>query len=335
MREQTDEYVVHALVSDNVAERRENDGNKSKVDKAKVEERHVVEHNAPESAEHVLSVLGVTLVEGRAQRSRRFEGLGLSTKPCGQDEGSDDAEGNVRRHPELITGTTLTSVISRGYEEDKLAQSVRDDGSKARSDEPSKLGLGGVGDQRFTHGQDDGNGKERDGQKNGVDAERGVEETGEALGKCHLLDLVTVQTKLELERGVDGTDSPTRSLLQMAAIILGNGAELERLMDKSSLPSLAQHEGRGRHIFSQGTKREVADLIESLTSNNIARTSAPGNTESVLDRLNNVDEEIQRLSEGVRRGSVVEELRGAGEGHLGVDDKMGKNSTKPVTLGNL
>lgn len=76
-------------------------------------------------------------------------------------------------------------------------------------------------------------------------------------------------------------------------------------------------------------------MIESLTTHDVTRTRAPSHTEGVLDRFNDMYEEVQTLRERVGCRSVVEELRGACKSHLGVHQEMGKNSPEPVLLGDL
>lgn len=337
VREQADERVVEVRVALAVeaAVRRHDQADEREIHKRQVEECHKVEQDAPETAEHALAELRVTLVERRAQRTRRLEGLRLTAEPGGQDEGADDAQRNVRRHPELVSRTALAGVVSGGDEEHKLAQAVADDGREAAPDEPSQLLVVGVGHQRLAHDQDDGDGEERNGEQDGVHAERRVEETREALREGHLLDLVAVKTELELERRVDSSNGPSGSLLEMTTVILRDGSELKRLVNIGSLPALSEHQRRRSDIFGERTKREVADLVEGLATHNVAGSSAPGHAEGVLDGLNDVDEEVETLGEGIRRRRVVEELGGTGESHLWVDEQVRKDSTEPVSLGNL
>lgn len=337
VREQAEERVVEVRVALAVeaAVRGHDQADQREIHKRQVEECHEVEQDAPETAEHALAELRVALVESRTQRAGGLESLRLASEPGGENEGADDAQRNVRRHPELVSGTALAGVVSGGDEEHKLAQAVADDGREAAPDEPSQLFVGGVGHQRLAHDQDDGDGEERNGEQDGVHAERRVQEAGEALGEGHFLDLVAVQTELELERRINGSNSPSSSLLEMAAVILGNGSELKRLVDVGSLPALSEHQRGRSDIFGKRTKREVANLVEGLAAHNVAGSSAPGNAEGVLDGLNDVDEEIETLGEGIRRRGVVEQLGRTGEGHLGVDEQVRKNSTKPVSLGNL
>lgn len=106
-------------------------------------------------------------------------------------------------------------------------------------------------------------------------------------------------------------------------------------MDVGRLPALSKHQSRSSNIFSQGAEGEVSYLIQSLATHTVAGTGAPGDAESVLDGLNDVNEEVERLGEGIGWRGVVEQLRGAGEGHLGVNEHVRQDGTEPVALGDL
>lgn len=336
VRHQAEENVSDAVaLLEEAAVRNKAYSNQCQINECEVEERHVVDEDGPQTTEHVLLELGITLIQGRGERTGGLESLCFSAKPFWQGECSNDAESNVRRHPKLVTRASLASVIAGGNKENKLAETVDNGVGKAGTNEPSKLCIVGVGDQGFAHDQNDGNGKERDGQQDRVQTKRGVEEAGEALGKCHLADLFTPETKVELERRIHGTNSPTSTLLQVAAVIFGNGSELKRFVNVGRLPSLTEHESRCRHVFGQRAQGKVSNLLQSLSPSDVTGSSAPCYAHGVLDGLNDVNEEIQRLSQRIGGGRVVEQLRRANQGHFGVHYSVGKQSAKPISLRNL
>ena len=118
MRDQTQEDILEVVgvVLIEAAIRRQAHGNDGHVDKCEVEHGHVVHQNRPETTNHSLAAFGVTLFESRTQGTRRLEGLGLSTEPFGEEERSDDAQREVRRHPHAVAGTALTGVVAGGNE---------------------------------------------------------------------------------------------------------------------------------------------------------------------------------------------------------------------------
>ena len=85
----------------------------------------------------------------------------------------------------------------------------------------------------------------------------------------------------------------------MTTVVLRNGTKLQRLVDESCLPALTKHECRSSDIFSERSEREVADLVESFATGDVAGSCAPCDTESILNGLNDVHEEVETLGEGV------------------------------------
>lgn len=297
---------------------RNGDCNDSDVDEGEVEQGHEVEKNDAKADEHVLPQVGIALVQGRSQRSSGLECLGLSTEPLGENEGSNDAKGNIGRHPELVTGSTLTSVVAGRNEKGEFANSVGQSRGKAGPDEPVQLVLVGVGHELLTPQKNDRDSKERGREKDGIQTECGVEESRETLGKSHLLDRIAPSTKLELEGRINGTNGPTGTLLEMTTIVLGNSAKLERLVNVCSLPSLSEHQSRSCDILGQRTKGEIANFFESLASNDITGAGTPRDIHRILDWLNNMHEKVETLRERIRRRGIVEKLGRASKGHLGV-----------------
>lgn len=273
--------------------------NKGKVDETQVESGHVVEQNGKQPAEHTLAIPSIAFVECRAERAGRFERLSLATQPLRQHKRADDTEGQIRRHPKLVTRATLAGMVACGQEKGKLADTVGDCGGETDTNQPLELGIVGVGHKRLAHDKNDGDSKDGYGEQDGVETQRRVHEARESLGRGHLLDLVAPKTKLELESRVNSTNSPSGSLLEMTTVVFRDSAELEGFVDERSLPALAQkHGGRG-DVFGEGAKGKVTDLLQSLAANNVSGTCAPCDTESILDRLNDVNEEIQALRQGV------------------------------------
>ncbi|KAI6758851.1 hypothetical protein HG530_011091 [Fusarium avenaceum] len=215
---------------------------------------------------------GECIAECVGCNERAERGLSLTTEPRREDERADDAK-----------------------RDGKLAQSVRDDRCETRPDQPSELLVGGVCNKRFLHDQDNRDGEHRNGKENRVQTQRGVQEAGEPLCAGHLFHVLAPETEVELEGSIDGSNGPSGALLEMAAVVLGNSTELKRLVDKSCLPPLTKHERGCSDILSQGSKREVTDLIEGLSSSYVAGTGAPGDTEGILNGLDDVHEEVETL----------------------------------------
>ena len=307
----------------------------SDVDEGQVETGHVVEKDDAETDEHVLALFGVTFVQSGAKGSGGLEGLRLTTQPGGEDEGAHDAKGDVGRHPELVARASLTGVVSGGNEQSQFTETVRDSRGETGPDQPAELLFSREGDEALAPQQNDGNGEQRRSEEQSVNTERGVQESGESLSESHLANGIAVETELQLGGGVDSSNSPSCTLLKVSTKVFRDGTELEGFVDVGSPPSSAKHQGGGRDILRQRAKREVADLFEGLASNDITGTSAPSDTERVLDRLNNMHEEIQTLGEGVGCRGVVKQLRRACKGHLGVHQQVGKDRTEPVLFGNL
>jgi len=145
----------------------EDDGDEGEVDEDEVEDGHVVEEDGPEAAEHVLLVLRVALVEGVAEGACGLECYDGATEPCGEDEGPDDGEGDVRGHPELIATISLSGVVTCWGEEREFAEAITHECSEAGTDQPAELFEVGIGDEGFTPYEHDGNGKEGDGHEDG------------------------------------------------------------------------------------------------------------------------------------------------------------------------
>lgn len=335
VRDEAEQNILGRVLLGEAAERSEHNGDEGEVNECHVVDGKALDKDTPHATEEVLPEDGVALVETFAERTGGLEGLGLATEPLGEDEGSEDAEGDVGGHPELVAGTATADTVAGWHGEEELTDTVANMGGETGADEPAELLFSGVGNQRLTHGENDGDGEHGGGKQDRVQVERSVEETGEALSNSHLTNILAPKAELELDGGIDGSNSPTRTLLQMATEILRHGTELQRLVDIRRLPALAEKLGRSSDILGERAEREVPNLLQGVTTGEVAGSSAPGDTHGVLDGLDDVDEEIQRLGEGVGTGGVVEELGRAGEGNLGVGHEVRKDSAKPAGLGNL
>ena len=335
MRDEAEENLLRGCLLGEAAERGENNGHEGEVDKGQVVNGETLDEDAPHATEQVLPQLGVTLVEALAQRASGLESLGLATKPFGEDERSENAQGDVGRHPQLVAGTTTSDTVASRHRKEKLTEAVADVSGETGTNEPSELLLGGEGDKRLAHDENDGDREHRGREKDGVQVESCVEEAGETLSDGHLANILAPKAELQLDGGVDSSNCPPGTLLEVTAEVLRNGTKLESLVDVSGLPALTKQLCRGGHIFSKGTQGEVADFEESIATSNVARASAPGNTHGILDGLNDVNEKVQRLRERISSGSVVEQLRRAGQSDFGVSHEMRKKSAEPARFGNL
>ena len=240
----------------------------------------------PKAAEVRGGVGGVALVELGFQTAGGFEGLLLAAEPGGQDEGADYADGNVGCHPELGARAALAGGVARGKEESEFAHAISEKGEEAGADEPLELGVVGVGDEAVAADQDDGEGEDGEREEDVVERQDGVDETGHLLVEGHLLDVWAPEAEFELEGRVDcadclyarqcwessnvlGNTDPSRALLQMTAEAVGNGAELERLVDIGHFPTTAKHLRGGRNVFSEGSLGKIANLFQGVSSEDV------------------------------------------------------------------
>jgi hypothetical protein len=121
----------------------------------------------------------------------------------------------------------------------------------------------------------------------------------------------------------------------MGREILRDGTELEGLVDIGGGPSLSDKQvGRG-NVFGDTTNGDASYVVKSRAAADVAGTSTPGSVEGILDRLSYVDEEIERLADGIRTGRIVKQLRWASHGDFAVGKQVRKAGTQPVRLGNL
>lgn len=310
----------------------ENDSGEDEIDICNVKTGHIVDHGSPKATVEGRSNLRKSFVECRFNRSSRLEGLCLASEPSRQNEGADDADRNIRAHPNLASVASLARRVSGRKVKNQFAKSVADQSSKARSDQPSKLAHIGVGDKRFVPNKNDWHGEERQYQEDVEDAEEGVHEAAHPLINSHLADVLAPETEVELDGGVDCADCPSCSLFEVGAEILGNGTKLESFVDESRMPTLTKHKRRRCNIFGERPLGKVADRLESVTSSNIARACTPCYSHDIFDGLRHVNEEVQALAEWITFGNIVEQLGRASETHLWIHEHMRHDCTEPVLL---
>lgn len=78
MGDQANDDISEAGILEETAVRREDHRCQSEVNESEVENRHVVEQDSPQSAEHALSHFRVPLIECRAERTSRLERYDLA-----------------------------------------------------------------------------------------------------------------------------------------------------------------------------------------------------------------------------------------------------------------
>jgi len=166
--DQADDNALESVLSREAAVGRDHHSDQGHVDECQVEEGHVVEQNDSETDENIPPLLRVTLVEGGAQGTGRFEGLGLASEPTRENERANDAECDIRRHPELVARATLASVVARGDEKRELGETVDDRRREARPNEPVQLVLVCIGHELLTPEENDGDGEQGSSEEQGV-----------------------------------------------------------------------------------------------------------------------------------------------------------------------
>jgi hypothetical protein len=159
--------------------------------------------------------------------------------------------------------------------------------------------LAGEDNQGPAEDEKDGNRKEGYGEDNGVETKDGDKERANACAGRHLLDLIAEEVEVDVDGVLDGTDGPPCTLLQMAREVLRYSPELERLVDVSRSPALSDEEIRSGDIFGDTAEGNTADIVEGGAAADEARAGAPGGAKGILNRLGNVNEEVERLAERI------------------------------------
>jgi len=226
-------------------------------------------------------------------------------------------------------------VVAGGDVEEELHDAAGDDGGEGGADQPAELVLGGEDYERSAEDEDHGNGEKRDGEEDGVEGEDADEEGGETGQGGHVLDLVAPKVEVHVDGVLDGANGPAGTLLQMGGEIFRNSAELQRLVNIGGSPSLSNKQVRSSDIFGDTTDGNSSYVVKSSAATDVPRTSTPSSVESILDGLSHVDEEIQRLTDGIRAWRIVKQLRRASHGDFAVGEQVRKTCAQPVRLGNL
>ena len=216
----------------------------------------------------------------------------------------------------MVAGVALAGVVPSRDVQEELHDAAGDDGREGGADQPAELVLGGEDHEGAAEDEDHGDGEERDGEEDGVEGEDADEEGGQTRQGGHVLDLVAEEVEVHVDGVLDRSNGPSGTLLQVGGEIFRNGSELQRLVNIGGGPSLSDKQVGSSDILSNTTDGNSSYVIKSRASANISGTSTPSSIESILDRLSHVDEEIERLTDGIRAGSVVEQLGRASHGDL-------------------
>ena len=81
MCDETLDDVVCASLNDETFVGDDDSASDDEVDEEKMEDGLALNYDAPESAEHTLSSIGVTLIQGRAERASGLEGSRGAAEP--------------------------------------------------------------------------------------------------------------------------------------------------------------------------------------------------------------------------------------------------------------
>ena len=167
----------------------------------------VIEHDRVDATDQTCAKDRVALVEVRLDRTSGLEVLHGSAKPLWKEERANNRERDVWSHPKLSTSTTLASSIAGWEVEDDLANPVDEDRGEACANKPTKLVVVCVSDQWHARDQDNRQCEERQHERDVVERKQGEEEAGQTWEELHVLDVITIQAELELERCVDCANS--------------------------------------------------------------------------------------------------------------------------------
>jgi len=146
-------------------------------DEEQVEDGLALDQDGPETHEESLSQFGVTLVERGAKRTSGLEGSSCSsTKPFWKEESADQRGAEIWCHPDLVTGVSLSSVVTGWDVQEELHDTAGDDSRKCSADEPAELVLAGEDDERSAENQNDWQGEQGDGEQDWVERQDTDEE---------------------------------------------------------------------------------------------------------------------------------------------------------------
>ena len=332
--QEVDKLVLSGVIVHESANSAEGDGGNDEQDVEKVLISRAIPEDYFQAADNTSTVCAIALHDVALDRTGSGESHGLATEPAGKQERDEDSLCVVRSHPKHRATVTESQSVTRGKEVDVFLEAHQEEGDESKADLPAELVVVRVSDQSTARDQDDRDGENRDDEENLEESVDGEDETRETLVESHVSANITVETETLLEGRLKRTEGPASTLLQVTSVGIGNSTELKTLVNVSSAETSTEKLGTGESVLSQSTGRPATDEFQSRTTDNVTRSSAPGDTQRILDRLHNVNEGIEGLHKHVVVGDVVEELGRAGKSGLGVADTVGKESTKPLSLGN-
>lgn len=334
MGQEVNELVLSGLVVQESANSAESDGSDDEQDVEKVLVSRAIPENDFQAADNTSAVCAITLHDIALDGTRSGESHGLTTEPAGKKERDQDGLCVVRSHPKHGTTIAKGQSVTRGKEVDVFLETHQEERDESEANLPAELVVVRVCDQSTTRDQNDGDGENRDDEENLEESIDGEDETRETLVESHISADIAVETETLLEGRLKRTEGPASTLLQVTSVRIRDSAELKTLVNVSSAETSTKKLGTGESVLSKSTGRPATDEFKSRTTNDVTRSSAPCDTQRILDGLHDVNEGIEGLHKHVVVGDVVEELGRAGKSGLGVADTVGKKSAKPLSLGN-
>lgn len=133
-------------------------------------------------------------------------------------------------------------MVSSWTKEGEFANTVAHECGETCTDEPLELFVTGIRNKRFPPAQNNWDGEERDGDKDGEQTECGVQESGKALCDAHLFNILAPKAEIQLGGSLNGSNGPSGTLFEMSSVILRDSTVLQRLVNVRSFPSSSQHE---------------------------------------------------------------------------------------------
>jgi len=334
MGQEVDEPVLSGVVVHESANSAESDGGNDEQDVEKVLVSRAIPENDFQAADNTSAVCAIALHDVALDGSGSGESHGLTTEPAGKKERDEDGLCVVRSHPKHRTTVTKSQSVTRGEEVDVFLEAHQEERDEGEANLPAELVVVRVCDQSTARNQNDWDGENRDDEEDLEESVDSEDETGETLVESHISADITVKTETLLEGRLKRAKSPASTLLQVTIVRIRDSTELKTFVNVSSAEASAEKLGTGESVLSKSTGRPATDEFKSRTTNNVTRSSAPCDTQGILDGLHNVNEGVEGLHKHVVVGNVVEKLGRAGKSGLGVADTVGKKSTEPLSLGN-
>jgi hypothetical protein len=332
--QKVDELVLSGVVVHESANATESDGGNDEQNVQNVLVSRAIPEDNFQAANNTGAVRTITLHNVALDGTGSGESHGLTTEPARKQERDKNSLCVIRSHPEHRTTVTKSQSVTRRKEVDVFLEAHQEERDESKANLPAELVVVRVCDQSTTRDQNNWDSENRDDEEDleeGVDSE---DETRETLVESHISADITVKTETLLEGRLKRTEGPASTLLQVTSVGIRNSTELKTLVNVGSAETSAEKLGTGESVLSESTGRPATNVFKSRTTNNVTRSSAPSDTQRILDRLHNVNEGVERLNKHIVVGDVVEELRRAGKSSLGVADTVGEKSTKPLSLGN-